>query len=231
MAEAAVGYVAPDWDRAAALERLVQTLAAQGFRFEPWEVAAYVTALRTKPFVLLAGVTGVGKSRLPVLVADATGGVATVLPVRPDWTDPAETMGYTDLGGRFRPGAVLRAARAATGDARFHTLVLDEMNLGRPEHYLAEVLSRVEQRAPAPPGRDGDAPAATSPRRCWPRRSTPATPGGRPSGCRRRWALWARSTWTSRRTRSAARCSTGRSCSSSRPRPGRLADRVGRDRG
>ena len=157
VAEPAVGYVAPDWDRAAALERLAETVAAQGFRFEPWETAAYVTALRTKPFVLLAGVTGVGKSRLPVLVAQATGGVATVLPVRPDWTDPAETMGYTDLGGRFRPGAVLRAARAAN-DGRFHTLVLDEMNLGRPEHYLAEVLSRIEQRAPAPPGRDGDAP-------------------------------------------------------------------------
>ena len=160
VAEPAVGYLATDWDRAAALERLLEAVAAQGFRFAPWEVAGYVTALRTKPFVLLAGVTGVGKSRLPVLVAEATGGVATVLPVRPDWTDPAETMGYTDLHGRFRPGAVLRAARAATpsgtalasGAGRFHTLVLDEMNLGRPEHYLAEVLSRIEQRAPAPGG-------------------------------------------------------------------------------
>ena len=157
VAEPAVGYVALEWDRAAALERLTAAIARRGFRFEPWEVAAYVTALRTKPLVLLAGVTGVGKSRLPVLVAEATGGAATVVPVRPDWTDPAETMGYTDLGGRFRPGVVLRAARAATppgdgGAPRFHTLVLDEMNLGRPEHYLAEVLSRIEQREPAPGG-------------------------------------------------------------------------------
>ncbi|WP_420455405.1 McrB family protein [Rubrivirga sp.] len=153
-AEPTVGYVAPaSFDRSAAMERLVEAIAARGFRFEPWEVAAYVTALRTKPFVLLAGVTGVGKSRLPVLVADATGGRATVLPVRPDWTDPAETLGYTDLSGHFRPGALLRAARAAGDDPeRFHTLVLDEMNLGRPEHYLAEVLSRMEARAPAPGG-------------------------------------------------------------------------------
>ncbi len=153
VAEPAVGYVAPrGFDRAAALGRLTEALAARGFVYAPWEVAAYVTALRTKPLVLLAGVTGVGKSRLPVLVAEATGGVATVVPVRPDWTDPAETMGYTDLSGRFRPGAVLRAARAAEDAAHFHTLVLDEMNLGRPEHYLAEVLSRIEQRAPAPGG-------------------------------------------------------------------------------
>lgn len=154
VAEPAVGYVTPrGFDRAEALDRLAASVAARGFVYAPWEVAVYVTALRTKPFVLLAGVTGVGKSRLPVLVAEATGGSVETVPVRPDWTDPAETMGYTDLAGRFRPGAVLRAARAASeDDARFHTLVLDEMNLGRPEHYLAEVLSRIEQRAPAPGG-------------------------------------------------------------------------------
>ena len=154
VAEPTVGYVAPaDFDRSEALERLLDALGARGFRYEPWTVAAYVTALRTKPFVLLAGVTGVGKSRLPVLVAEATGGASTVLPVRPDWTDPAEPMGFVDLGGRFRPGSVLRAAhRAADDSSRFHTLVLDEMNLGRPEHYLADVLSRIEQRAPAPGG-------------------------------------------------------------------------------
>ena len=154
VAEANVGYVAPaGFDRAEATERLIGALAARGFVYAPWEVAAYATALRTKPLVLLAGVTGVGKSRLPALVADATGGAAAVVPVRPDWTDPGETMGYTDLGGRFRPGAVLRAAREAAGHpARFWTLVLDEMNLGRPEHYLAEVLSRIEDRRPAPGG-------------------------------------------------------------------------------
>ncbi|MEM7786695.1 MAG: AAA family ATPase [Bacteroidota bacterium] len=153
VAEAPVGYVAPSgFDRAAALARLGDALAARGFVYAPWEVATYAAAVRTKPFVLLAGVTGVGKSRLPVLVAEATGAAATVLPVRPDWTDPAETMGYTDLAGRFRPGAVLRAAHAAAEDDRHHTLVLDEMNLGRPEHYLAEVLIRIEQRARAPGG-------------------------------------------------------------------------------
>ena len=152
VAEPAEVYDVAGFDRAEATERLIAHVAARGFRFEPFEVAAYATALRTKPFVLLAGVTGVGKSRLPVLVAGATGGVATVLPVRPDWTDPAETLGYADLHNRFRPGAVLRAARRATGAETFHTLVLDEMNLGRPEHYLAEVLSRLEQRAPGPSG-------------------------------------------------------------------------------
>ena len=136
-----------------ATEALLAVLAAQGFAYAPWQVAAYLTAIRTKPFVLLAGPTGTGKSRLPMLVAEATGGHATLLPVRPDWTDGADALGYTDLHGRFRPGALLRAARAAADDpARRHTLVLDEMNLARPEHYLADVLSHLEARRAVPGG-------------------------------------------------------------------------------
>ena len=153
LAETPATYAPGVFDRQAATERLVASIEARGFVYEPFEIAAYLTALRTKPFVLLAGPTGVGKSRLPALVAEMTGGSAHLVPVRPDWTDPAETLGYTDLTGRFRAGALLRAARDAECDAgRFHTLVLDELNLGRPEHFLAEVLSRMEARAETPAG-------------------------------------------------------------------------------
>ncbi|MEP0547008.1 MAG: AAA family ATPase [Rhodothermales bacterium] len=141
-----------EWDRAAALERLIDAVAARGFVYQPWQIAAYVTALRTKPLVILAGVTGVGKSRLPVLVAEATGGTAHVIPVRPDWTDSADVLGYTDLQGDFRPGALLTVAREAAERGGFTVAVLDEMNLARPEHYLAEVLSRIESRRLAPGG-------------------------------------------------------------------------------
>lgn len=143
----------PDWDRADATERLIDAIEARGYVFEPWHAAAYVTALRTKPFVILAGVTGVGKSRLPVLVAEATGGEAHTIPIRPDWTDSADVLGYEDLQSRFRPGALLAIAREAADDpGREHVAVLDEMNLARPEHYLAEVLSRIEARRPTAHG-------------------------------------------------------------------------------
>ena len=142
-----------DFDRGAAAERLIAHVEARGFVYAPWQVAAFVTALRTRPFVLLAGVTGVGKSRLPQLVAEATGARSDVLPVRPDWTDPSETLGYRGLDGRFQAGGVLRAARkAAEAPDHQHILVLDEMNLARPEHYLADVLSRMEMRTPAASG-------------------------------------------------------------------------------
>ncbi len=138
------------FSRADALEALITFIEGRGFVYAPWQVAAFVAALRTKGFAILAGITGTGKSRLPLLVAAGTGAQATLLPVRPDWTDSAQTLGYTDLQGRFRPGEVLTAARdAMASPARYHLLVLDEMNLSRVEQYLAEVLSHIEGRTPS----------------------------------------------------------------------------------
>jgi MrcB-like, N-terminal domain/AAA domain (dynein-related subfamily) len=131
------------------LTELIAAIAARGFVFEPWQIAAYVTALRTKPFVILAGVSGTGKSQLPQLVAELTGGESKVLAVRPDWTDSSDVLGYTDLAGRFRPGQLLDVAKQATArPEQHHVAVLDEMNLARVEHYFAEVLSRIEDRHP-----------------------------------------------------------------------------------
>lgn len=73
-------------NRSQAFERLVEHIAATGFVFEPWQLASYVTALRTKSFVILAGVSGTGKSKLPQLVATATGAEFQRVAVRPDWT-------------------------------------------------------------------------------------------------------------------------------------------------
>lgn len=134
-------------DLAAQLSQLIDAIARRGFVYEPWQIAAFVTALRTKPFVILAGISGTGKSQLPRLVAEITACSATVIPVRPDWTDSSEMLGYVDLQNTLRPGPLLRAAEQALREPdRFHVCVVDEMNLARVEHYFAEVLSRLEGR-------------------------------------------------------------------------------------
>jgi hypothetical protein len=146
------GESTPDFDRPSALQELVQAIEAAGFTFEPWQIAAYVTALRTKPFVILAGVTGTGKSKLPALVANLTGGRSDLIPVRPDWTDSADVLGYVDLQGIFRPGPLLQIARRARQSDQHWACIVDEMNLARVEQYFAEVLSRVEDRHASPSG-------------------------------------------------------------------------------
>ena len=70
-----------------------------------------------------------------------------MVPVRPDWTDSADVLGYTDLEGNFRPGPVLELAHSAAANSdQFCTCIIDEMNLARVEQYFAEVLSRIEDR-------------------------------------------------------------------------------------
>ncbi|WP_200255903.1 MrcB family domain-containing protein [Halorhodospira neutriphila] len=141
------------FELATGFQELRDKIQAEGYVYPDWQLAQYVTALRTKPFVILAGITGTGKSKLPSLVAEHTGGSAELIPVRPDWTDSADVLGYTDLQGTFRPGALLELAHRAMGADDVHEVaILDEMNLARVEHYFAEVLSRIEDRRPAAGG-------------------------------------------------------------------------------
>ncbi len=144
---------AEDFEPAERFEELLKQIQRRGFQFEPWHIAAYVTALRTKPFVILAGVSGTGKSKLPALVAELTGMAETIrVAVRPDWNDSSEVLGHVDLQGCFRPGVILQQLRDAGLKAtRFHTCLVDEMNLAPVEYYFAELLSAMEdiQRLPS----------------------------------------------------------------------------------
>lgn len=146
---------------------LTRALRAKGFTFAPWQVAAFVHALRTKPFVILAGISGTGKSKLPILVGELTGTRVHMVPVRPDWTDSADLIGYTNLQGTFVPGHLLKIAKAASDEPGVqHIVLLDEMNLARVEQYFAEVLSLIEDREwreGGPRSRAALAPAAAAP--------------------------------------------------------------------
>jgi hypothetical protein len=123
------------------VEQVVTFVAARGFVFEPWQVAAFVTAVRTKPFVILAGISGTGKTKLPRLVAEATAAEIDVIPVHPDWTDGSELIGYERIDGLFVPGRLLRLAkRAQEFPGKQFFALLDEMNIARVEYYLVVIF-------------------------------------------------------------------------------------------
>ncbi|HLV81591.1 MAG TPA: AAA family ATPase [Chthonomonadaceae bacterium] len=141
---------------AALLASLEQAIAAQGFTYPPLAVRDYYISLQTKPFCILAGITGTGKTRLTALFAEAlTGDAASqyrLLPVRPDWADSTPLLGYVNLlagggEGRFVSTPFLEFLRRASRPEnayRAFFLCLDEMNLAKVEHYLAEILSAME---------------------------------------------------------------------------------------
>jgi hypothetical protein len=126
--------------------------SARGFNFAISEIRRVYAATRSKPFVILAGNSGTGKSRLVRLFAEACGatvknGRFTMIPVRPDWNDSSELLGYLDLNGDFIPGKLVSAILMAHREPQRPFFVcLDEMNLARVEHYFSDFLSIVESR-------------------------------------------------------------------------------------
>lgn len=129
------------------VDHVHDSLLADGLDFSWDQVADFYIAVRTKPFVLLAGISGTGKSILARRFADACGFSAHLIPVRPDWSDPSELLGYRDLEGAFVPGKLLpHLVAAIEAHERPYFIVLDEMNLARVEHYFSDFLSILETR-------------------------------------------------------------------------------------
>ncbi len=139
-------------DLSGGVTQLIHSIKHSGFFFQPWQIANFITAIKTKPFLILAGISGTGKSKLPSLIGQFTGAKVHMIPVRPDWTDSTELIGYQNLQDEFVNGHLLNICdQAQKNQNTFHICILDEMNLARVEQYFAEVLSLIEDRV-----REGD---------------------------------------------------------------------------
>lgn len=122
-------------------------IAARGFNYEGDLIENFYLSLKSKPFVILAGTSGTGKTRLVKLFSEAIGARMKLVPVRPDWSDSSDLFGHTDLSGNFHPGAIIDFIKQAEWNKDTpHFLCLDEMNLARVEYYLSDFLSIIETR-------------------------------------------------------------------------------------
>ena len=121
----------------------------------------YLTALRTKPFMLLAGISGTGKSRIARQIAKSCWPVGhkqrneqvpsnfCMIQVKPNWHDSTEVLGYVSRieGEKYVAGKFLPFVAKAWENLDVpHILCLDEMNLAPVEQYFAEYLSVIESR-------------------------------------------------------------------------------------
>ena len=121
----------------------------------------YITAIKSKPFLLLAGISGTGKSRIVRELARACWDEGSaefkaqkpknfeMVQVKPNWHDSSELIGYVSRidGVRYVVGPFLKFMVKAINDPDTpYFLCLDEMNLAPVEQYFAEYLSVVESR-------------------------------------------------------------------------------------
>lgn len=129
------------------VERINRYIFSKGFEYDEKLIENFYLSLKSKPFVLLAGISGTGKTRLVRLFAEAIGAEYKLVSVRPDWCDPSDLFGHLDLNGKFIAGEIIDFIKQAHSmSEKVHILCLDEMNLARVEHYFSDFLSVMETR-------------------------------------------------------------------------------------
>jgi MoxR-like ATPase len=136
------------------IETIVERIHARGFTLNELTIRAYHVALQTRPFVVLPGISGTGKTRLTRLYADAVYDIDPGkenpyylnVAVQPDWHNARDLLGYYNaLNSVYHPTPFLRfLLQAAADPQQLYFVCLDEMNLARPEYYLAPLLSAME---------------------------------------------------------------------------------------
>lgn len=128
-------------------------ISTKGFIYSENNIKNLYLSLRSKPFVIISGISGTGKTKVVQLFAESIGatkdnGQFKLIPVRPDWSDSSDLIGYTDLKGDFIKGPLTRMVeRAIKNPNAPHFILLDEMNLARVEYYFSDVLSVMESRS------------------------------------------------------------------------------------
>lgn len=131
------------------MELIKEYIASKGFSYDDELIENFYLSLKSKPFVILAGTSGTGKTRLVRLFAEAIGANYKLVSVRPDWSDSSDLFGHVNLKGEFVPGAIIDYIHEAAKPENINIpyfLCLDEMNLARVEYYLSDFLSIIETR-------------------------------------------------------------------------------------
>ena len=120
------------------------------------DIRAFLGGIAMSKLHLLQGISGTGKTSLPIAFARALGqrGQANykLIEVQAGWRDRQDLIGYyNSFESKFYETEFLTAlyeAQCPKFQDQIYIIVLDEMNLSRPEQYFADFLSKLEQESP-----------------------------------------------------------------------------------
>lgn len=125
-----------------------------GLIFNPLLINRFVSSLLTKPFVILTGLSGSGKTKLAQAFVQwicINESQYRIIPVGADWTNREPLLGYPNaLNPKeyVKPdnGALQLILHATKNPKIPHFMILDEMNLSHVERYFADFLSAMESK-------------------------------------------------------------------------------------
>lgn len=125
-----------------------------GLVFSESIITRFVASLLTKPFVLLTGLSGSGKTKIAQSFVEWICNDTTqykIIPVGSDWTNREPLLGYTNglnPSEYITPDSgaldiIIDASKNKNKEKPFF-IILDEMNLSHVERYFADFLSVME---------------------------------------------------------------------------------------
>ncbi len=113
------------------------------------DLRCFVGGLAMSPLHILQGISGTGKTSLPMAFAEAVGAGGKLIAVQAGWRDRQDLLGhYNTFEKRYYETEFLQAlyeAQTPEFSGRLYIIVLDEMNLSHPEQYAADLLSELEK--------------------------------------------------------------------------------------
>lgn len=129
----------------------------QGYFFSKEILTRYFLSLKTKPFVILTGISGTGKTKIAQVFAkymcqdEKPANLKNryaFIPVRPDWMDNKGLLGYYNLlDESYHAEPLLKLLlEAEKNPDKPYFVILDEMNLAKVEQYFSDFLSIMESR-------------------------------------------------------------------------------------
>lgn len=146
------------------LSSFIDDLSSTGLIFSDQLVTRFVLSLLTKPFVILSGLAGSGKTQLAISFAKwicENEEQICLVPVGADWTNREFLLGYPNA---LEPGKYIKSDNgvldlifmANKNRDKPYFLILDEMNLSYIERYFADFLSAMESGERIPLMKDSD---------------------------------------------------------------------------
>lgn len=134
------------------LPELIKSISKAGLNYNSRLITRFTSSLLTKPFVILTGLTGSGKTKIAQSFAEwlcQDESQYLIVPVGADWTNREPLLGYPnglDPEKYVLPdsGVLEFIIRATENEDLPYFLILDEMNLSHVERYFADFLSIME---------------------------------------------------------------------------------------
>lgn len=143
------------------IDKVIKDINETGLIYTPSLIKRFAFSLMTKPFVILSGLAGSGKTQLAItfakaLVEDTDTQLCTVS-VGADWTNREPLLGFPNAlqsNQYVRPESrvldLMIEANMPENANKPYFLILDEMNMSYVERYFADFLSAMESKEAIP---------------------------------------------------------------------------------